>query len=78
MVNENDNDDFGKTPTIIGDALIASPTPLYTNNYFKNETEYSKITANESTNLSKSCYYNKLSSIDFILKNMHKKWSIID
>ena len=77
MVYDNDenNDDFAKLPTTSIEYVLKPSAPLHTKDYLENE--YSRITNNESI-LSESCCYNKLSSMDFMLKNMHKRWSIID
>ena len=78
MVDDNDdehNDDFATMATTSIDDILISSASLHTKNYLENESI--RITNNESM-LSKSCCYNKLSSMDFMLKNMHKRWSIID
>ncbi len=80
MIDKN-NEDFTKIMDTFNNIQISS-TSLYIDDYSKNENECSKITKENKVLQSKSscCYYysSRLSSMDFILKNMHKRWSIID
>jgi hypothetical protein len=77
MVYKN-NDDFDKKLDTFKNIRIPY-TSLYLDNFPINENEEcSKIAKNEEAFQSKSYCYGKLSSIDYVLKNMHKRWSIID
>lgn len=76
MVDKNDDDFVKKFDTFKN--IHMPSTPLHIDDFSITENkECSKIAKNE-TFQSKLYCYNKLSSMDFVLKNMHKRWSIID
>jgi len=76
MDDKNNNNDFRRITNTLEDIPIPSISSDIGDFYiFKNE--YSKIIKSEILQ-SRSCCYSKLSSMDFELKNSHKRWSIID
>lgn len=79
MVDENDDDvnSFDESSDPFTNTLISSTTSLNIDIYSKNENNCSGISINKILQ-SKPCYYNKLPFMDFVLKNMHKRWSVID
>ena len=79
MVNKN-NEDFIKIDDTFNNMRISS-TYLCIDDYSNNEPECSKTSKENEVLQPKSlcCHYrSRLSSMDYILKNMHKRWSIID
>ena len=76
MNDKNDGNDFHRITNTFEDMPIPSIS-LDIGNIYKFKNEYCKIVKSETLQ-SKSRCYSKLSSMDFELKNVHKRWSMID
>lgn len=77
MPNKNDYDDFDRISDVFENNSLSSTYYRYIDFSTFNENECPKTSKNNIYQ-SESCCYSKLSSMDLALKNMHKRWSMID
>jgi hypothetical protein len=77
MMIDKIDDDFGKKLNTLKNIQISS-TSLHVDDLPITENEECSKIAKSEAFQPKSYCYSKLSSMDFVLKNMHKRWSIID